>query len=445
MAFDTFDHGIHPEYFKDFTAKKAIEAAPIPKRVIIPLQQHIGAPCQPLVNKKDEVVEGQKIGDAKAFISAPVHASISGKVKDIAKYPYPGGGKVDSIVIEGDGAAPGFGQDGEVSLDLDSFTPEDMRLKIREAGIVGMGGAGFPTHVKLTPPDNKKVGTLIINGCECEPYLNTDYRMMLEETKKLLWGILSIMKVVGAEKTCIGVEVNKLDAIKAIKGEIEAYPQIEVVPLDVKYPQGAEKMLIKAILDKKVPLGRLPLDVNVLVSNVATAVAIYNALRYNRPLIERVVTVAGAGIKEPKNLLVRVGTSFREVIDMCGGFVEGQQKVIMGGPLMGVAQGDLSVPIVKGTSGIIALMKGDIQPGKYDPCIRCAACVDVCPVYLMPLKIADFGNFHRLEEFKAFGGMACIECGCCSFVCPSKRPLVQWIRVGKVRLREDEQKETKAA
>ena len=445
MAFDTFDRGIHPKYFKDFTANKAIETAPIPKRVIIPLQQHIGAPCQPLVKKKDEVVEGQKIGDVEAFISAPVHASISGKVKDIAKYPYPGGGKVDSIVIEGDGTSPGFSQDEEVYMDLDSFTPEDMRLKIREAGIVGMGGAGFPTHVKLTPPNNKTVGTLIINGCECEPYLNTDYRVMLEETKKLLWGILSIMKVVGAKKAYVGVEVNKLDAIEAIKEETKAYPQIEVVPLDVKYPQGAEKMLIKAVLDKKVPLGKLPFDVDVLVSNVGTAIAIYNALRYSRPLIERVVTIAGAGIKEPKNLLVRVGTSFKEVIEVCGGFVEGQQKVIMGGPLMGEAQGDLSVPVVKGTTGIIALMKDNIQPGKYDPCIRCADCVDVCPVYLMPLKIADFGNFHKLKEFKAFGGMACIECGCCSFVCPSKRPLVQWIRVGKVRLREEEQKETEAA
>ncbi len=445
MALNTFDHGIHPEYFKDFTAKKAVEKAPIPKRVIIPLQQHIGAPCQPLVKKKDEVIEGQKIGDVKAFISAPVHASISGKVKDIGKYPYPGGGKVVSVVIEGDGTSPGFSQDEEVFLDLESLTPEDIRDKVREAGIVGMGGAGFPTHVKLTPPDGKKVGTLIINGCECEPYLNTDYRMMLEDTKKLLWGILAIMKVVGAEKTYVGVEVNKLDAIDKIRTETESYSNIEVVPLDVKYPQGAEKMLIKAILNKKVPLGRLPLDVDVLVSNVGTAIAIYDALRYNRPLIERVVTVAGAAIKEPKNLLVRVGTSLKEAIDVCGGMVDGQHKVIMGGPLMGVAQGDLSAPIVKGTSGIVALMEDDIQPGEYKPCIRCAACVDVCPVYLMPLKIADFGNFHRLEQFKGFGGMACIECGCCSFVCPSKRPLVQWIRIGKARLREAQQKETKAA
>jgi electron transport complex protein RnfC len=445
MAFDTFDHGIHPLYFKDFTSHKKIEKAPVPKRVVIPLQQHIGAPCQPLVQKKDEVVEGQKIGDVKAFVSAPVHASISGKVKDIAKYSYPGGGKVEAIVIEGDGTSPGFAEEEEISLDLESLTPEDMRLKIREAGIVGMGGAGFPTHVKLSPPDNKKISTLIINGCECEPYLNCDYRMMLEETKKLLWGMFAVMKVVGAEKAYIGVEVNKLDAIEKIKKEIRPYPHVEVVPLEVKYPQGAEKMLIKAILDKIVPMGRLPFDVDVLVSNVGTAIAIYNALRYGRPLIERVVTVAGVGVNESKNLLVRLGTSFNEVIDACGGFVEGQHKVIMGGPLMGVALGDLSAPVIKGTTGIIALMKDDIQPGKYDPCIRCADCVDVCPVYLMPLKIADFGNFHRLEEFKAFGGMACIECGCCSFVCPSKRPLVQWIRIGKARLREAEQKETEAA
>ncbi|MFQ5902014.1 MAG: electron transport complex subunit RsxC, partial [Thermodesulfobacteriota bacterium] len=346
MALKTFKHGIHPEYCKELASGKKIETAPIPKRVIIPLQQHVGAPCSPLVKKGEEVSQGQKIGDTQAFVSSPVHASISGKVKDIAPCPYPVGGKINSIIIEGDGSSPDYPEEKEISLDPEALSPDDIRLKVREAGIIGMGGAAFPTHVKLTPPKGVKIDTVVINACECEPYLTADHRLMVEESQRLMWGIKVVMKAVGAKRAVIGVEVNKPDAIDALKKELNAFPNIELVSLETKYPQGAEKMLIKAVLDRCVPVGKLPFDVGVVVNNVGTMVAIYHALSDSRPLIERVVTVTGKGIKEPKNLKLKVGTTFKEAIDLCGGLTaNGKTKVLMGGPMMGIAQMDLSVPV----------------------------------------------------------------------------------------------------
>lgn len=441
MAFRTFAHGIHPEYHKELTAQKGIEKAPLPSKVIIPLQQHIGQPCRPLVKKGEEVVEGQKIGDVEAFISAPIHSSVTGKVLSIEPYPFPLGGKVEAVVIQRTGEEAEGPSDEEIGLpDLPSLTPQEIRSAVREAGIVGMGGATFPTHVKLSPPENKKIDTVIINGCECEPYLTADHRLMVEEGEKIIWGALAIKKAVGAERIYIGVEVNKEDALSSLKEKTRTFPEAEVVPLEVKYPQGAEKMLIKAILNRDVPLGGLPMDVGVVVQNVGTAFAIYMALKRKRPLIERVVTVTGSGIKEPKNLLVRIGTPFKDVIEVCGGMKEGRKKVVMGGPMMGIAQNSLDAPVIKGTTGILVLKDGEILEDGYEPCIRCASCVEACPMNLMPLKIGDFGRLHRVEEFKEYGGMACIECGCCSFVCPSKRPLVHWIRIGKIRVREEERK-----
>ncbi len=440
MAFKTFAHGIHPEYHKEATAHKGIEKAPIPSKVIIPLQQHIGKPCKALVKKGEEVVCGQKIGDVEAFISSPVHASVTGKVLSVEPYPHPLGGKVEAVVIQRTGEEEEGPQGNPGPPDLDSLTPEEIRKRVREAGIVGMGGATFPTHVKLSPPENKRIDTVIINGCECEPYLTADHRLMVEEGEGVLWGALAIKKAVGAERIYIGVEENKMDALTILKQKASAFSGIEVVALETKYPQGAEKMLIKAILDRDVPVGGLPMDVGVVVQNVGTAFAIYRALKEERPLIERVVTVTGSGIREPKNLLVRIGTPFRDVIEACGGMKEGRKKVIMGGPMMGIAQMDLDVPVIKGTTGIVVFGEEEIELDGYEPCIRCASCVEACPMNLMPLKIGDFGRLHMVEEFKAYGGMACIECGCCSFVCPSKRPLVHWIRIGKIRVREAERK-----
>jgi len=436
MGIGTFDRGIHPEYHKELTAGKRIESAALPKVVIIPLQQHAGALCEPLVKKGDTVVEGQKIGDVLAFISAPVHASISGKVKDIELAHHPVGVRTLSIIIEGDGAVKQWPVNEKVSLD--SFNPDAIREKIREAGIVGMGGAGFPSSVKLQPPKGVTIDTVILNGCECEPYLTADHRLMVEEPEKVVWGLKAIMKAVGASKGIIGIEENKPDAVEAVKKAASGPSGVSVVVLEAKYPQGAEKMLIQAAIKRKVPVGKLPLDAGVLVNNVGTAVAFYEALNWGKPLIERALTVSGNAVREPKNLRVRIGTSFEDVLNQCGGIIrDGEVEVLNGGPMMGVAQGSLSAPVVKGTSGITALRGVSLKPAGYGPCIKCASCVEACPMGLMPYRLGDYGKAHRTAEFKGWAGLSCIECGCCSYICPAKRPLVQWIRIAKFKVREE--------
>jgi electron transport complex protein RnfC len=442
MDLKTFKRGVHPDYYKDLTSARAIEQAALPKRVIIPLQQHIGEPCQPVVKKGDAVVEGQKIGEAHAFVSAPVHASIGGKVKEVALQPYPAGGRVLSVVIDGDGSTKVW-NGGEVGLELADLQRAALREAVRDAGIVGMGGAAFPAVVKLSPPGEKRVDSVILNGCECEPYLTADDRLMVEEPEKVLWGLRVIMKAVGAPSGYIGIEDNKPEAIKAIsKAKDKIAPDVKVVVLETKYPQGAEKMLIKAVLNRVVPVGKLPFDVGVVVHNVGTAFSIYEAVKYKKPLIERVITVSGNGVGEPKNLRVRIGTTFEDILGWCGGVGgEGEVEILSGGPMMGVAQTTLKVPVVKGTSGITVIAGREVKPSKYDPCIRCSSCVEVCPMGLMPYRIGDMGRLMRTAEFKAWNGPSCIECGCCTFICPAKRPLVEWIRVGKVKLRESERGE----
>ena len=434
MGHKTFERGVHPSYYKELTSAKGIVPAALPKAVVIPLVQHTGAPCEPLVKKGEVVAEGQKIGEVKAFVSAPVHASISGKVKDIELAQHPGGYRCAAIVIEGDGSAKEWGAAAGVA-DLNALTQEAIREAVREAGIVGMGGAAFPTSIKLSPPKGKSIEAVILNGCECEPYLTADHRMMVEEPDKVVWGLRALMKATGASKGYIGIEENKPDAIEALKKAISS-PEIQIVVLAAKYPQGAEKMLIQAALGRKVPPGKLPFDVGVIVNNVGTAIAIYEALNWGKPLIERVVTVSGNGVREPRNLKVRIGTSFDEVIAQCGGLVEGKEiEVLNGGPMMGVAQPTLNVPVVKGTSGITAIAADVIKSSNYEPCIRCASCVEVCPMGLMPYRLGDYGKAYRTADFKAWDGLTCIECGCCSYVCPAKRPLLQWIRLGKLKLR----------
>ncbi len=445
MEIRTFKRGIHPSYNKEATEGKPIERVALPQRVVIPLLQHAGAPCNVVVKKGDSVEEGQKIGEPAAFVSAPVHATISGKVKDVVAWHHPAGGKVLSVVIEGDGSARDWQDAGltEVLDELDSLSPPRLRDIMKEAGIVGLGGAMFPTYVKLSPPEGKKIDTVILNGCECEPFLTSDHRLMVEMPARVVWGLVAIMKAVGARDGYIGIEDNKPDAVRAIEDVLKGagMDNIKIVVLETKYPQGAEKMLIDAVLGRKVPTGGLPMDVGVVVNNVGTAKAVYDAIKFGMPLIERVVTVSGNGVKEPKNLLVRIGTSFEDVLDLCGGLEHAEDEevaILNGGPLMGVAQKDLSVPVVKGTSGITVLAARELKPPGYMPCIRCGSCVEVCPMGLMPYKIADAARLGVGGIFKDFGGSACIECGCCAFVCPSKRPLVQWIRVGKINLRKDE-------
>jgi len=436
MNLKTFDKGVHPSDNKELTANKAVKTAALPGTVIIPLQQHIGPPCQCLVKKGDIVSEGQPIGEGTSFISAPVHASISGKVKDIDNYPHPSGRKVLSVVIEGDGEIKQW--KALKNVKIDDIDPEVIRDKVRGAGIVGMGGAAFPTSVKLTLPKGKKIDTVILNGCECEPYLTSDYRVMLESPQKVVWGLRALMRASGASRGIIGIEENKLEAVHAIRDAISGALDLEVMVLETKYPQGAEKMLIQAAIRRKVPTGALPLEVGVLVNNVGTAAAIYDVFHYDKPLIERIVTLSGDALNSPCNLLVRVGTSFEDVIKECGGIKDSfaEVEVLNGGPMMGITQSTLAVPVIKGTSGITVLGAADIKKKPIEPCIRCASCVEACPMGLMPYRLGDLGIMARAEEFSAWSGMDCIECGCCSYVCPSRRPLLQWIRVGKLRVRQ---------
>lgn len=408
----------------------AVERAIEPKLVVIPMQQHIGAPCEPTVKAGDEVKVGQKIGEAKGFVSVPVHASVSGKVVAVEPRLYTGGTVVTCVVIESDmqnTLCPDIAPKGTV----EALTADEIKNVIKEAGIVGMGGAAFPTHVKLAPPPDKKVDTVILNGAECEPYLTADHRLMLESPEDVVDGLKALMKALSVKKGFIGIESNKPDAIEAIYNAAKGIEGIEVVALKTKYPQGAEKQLIYACTGREVPSGGLPADAGVVVNNVGTAAAVAKAIKTGMPLVERIVTITGAGVKTPKNLMVKIGTSFKEVVEQCGGLNGQAGKIVAGGPMMGITQFSLDVPVIKGTSGILILSENEARLPKPSNCIRCGKCVDVCPINLMPINISANALLDRFEQAEALHAMDCIECGSCSFVCPAKRPLVDSIRVAK--------------
>ncbi|MBS4535952.1 electron transport complex subunit RsxC [Clostridium sp. D2Q-14] len=425
----TFKGGIHPPHFKKATEKLAIEKSQEPKMVYIPMQQHIGAPCESIVKVGDTVKVGQKIGESKAFVSAPIHSSVSGKVKKIQRMDTPTG-KATTVVIESDGKNE-IDESIKPKGDIKNLSREEIISIIKEAGITGMGGAGFPTHVKLSPPSEKKIDTVILNGAECEPYLTADHRLMLEKPEMVIKGLEAIMKAVDVKKGYIGIENNKPDAIEIMTKAAYDDEKIEIIPLETKYPQGDEKRLIHAITQREVPSGALPMDVGVVVNNVGTAHAIENAIETGMPLIERIATITGSGIKNPKNLLIKIGTPFSEIIEECGGFKDKPGKVIMGGPMMGLAQFTIEVPTIKGTSGILILNEQDAKIPDPDPCIRCGKCVNICPVNLQPLFISKLSLKKMYDEAESYNPLSCIECGSCSFICPSKRPLLQSIRVAK--------------
>lgn len=427
MKKKTFPHGTHPPEHKDLTADKPLETMPPPEKVYIPLQQHFGAPAKPLVKKGDEVFLGQKIGEAPALFSASVHSSVSGKVLSVEANNHPLGRPVLTVTIANDGEDKRPEVFPEIK-DPFSLAPEKIREFIREAGVVGMGGAAFPTAVKLSPPKEKPIDTIIINGCECEPVLTADYRMMLEFTDDIIEGSELIRQTTGARKVIFGIEDNKPEAFHLLR-EKNSRPEAEVVLVKTKYPQGAEKNLIYALLKREVPRGGLPFDVGVVVQNVATAKAVWDAVRHGKPLYERVMTVSGLGVNNPKNLLVRIGTPFREVFDFCGGVKEGVNTIIMGGPMMGLAQWSLDTPVVKGTSGLLAWT--DPNPPSEYPCIRCGRCVSHCPMGLVPTELMKLARNGLYPESESWGILDCVECGSCQFSCPAHIPLVHWIRLGK--------------
>ena len=421
--------GVHPSERKEYTEHLALKRFPDPEEVVIPLSMHAGAPANPVVQVGDEVKVGQKIGEAAAFISSPVHSSVSGTVTAIENRGHATRGECLSVVIRSDGKNTLHGS-VQPHKGLEELTPDEIVEIVKEAGIVGMGGAGFPTSVKLKPA--KPVDTILLNGCECEPLLTADHRVLLEFADDVIYGLKAIIKAVGAEKGVIVIEDNKPDAIQLMNEKTADLDNIEVVAAKTKYPQGAEKMLIKRVTGRKVPSGGLPADVGCIVSNISTTKAIADAILTGMPLIERVVTVTGERVKNPGNFIVKIGTNTKDLIDYCGGIIGEDVTIKAGGPMMGFLLTDTNVPIMKGSNGIIAV---DTDHTVEQPCIKCGRCMDVCPMELSPLYFAKFADEENWQGMKDKNVMDCIECRCCEYICSSKIPLVTKIKAGKNAVR----------
>ena len=427
--------GIHPADNKEWSKDKAIEVLELPGEVRVVLTQHIGAPATPKVAKGDKVLTGQLIAEAVGFVSANIHSPISGTVTAIDSLPNGQGQRQNMIVIkrEGDEWVESIDRSPEHKREC-SLDPKDIIAKIKDAGIVGLGGAQFPAHVKLSIPDGQKAEVLIINGVECEPYLTSDYRNMLERGQMLLTGIEIIMRAIGVERAVIGVENNKPDAIAHLNALItkDNYRGIEVMPLKLRYPQGGEKQLIAAVTGRQVPPPpALPISVGAVVCNVSSAIAIYEAVQKNKPLIERVVTVTGKHLSSTHNLMVRFGTSVNTLIEKAGSLPEGDVKILNGGPMMGRAIVDTTSPVIKGCSGITILSGAEAARGKEMSCIKCAKCVSACPMGLEPYLLSKLAKLQKWDMAEEHNTVDCIECGCCSYTCPSNLPLLDYIRVGK--------------
>lgn len=427
-----FKGGIHPKEYKELTEHLAPVLLESPEQVVIPVSQHIGAPAIPVVEKKDKVQKGQVIAKAGGFVSVPIHSPVSGTVKKIDLAPHILGKPQTAIYIENDGEYETVETDGVT--DWENADPGDLKNRIFNAGVVGLGGATFPTHVKLSPPEGKTIDTVILNGAECEPFLTADHRLMLDRPLEVIGGLRIFMKILGQKQGIIAIEENKPDAIDAIQKAADRFPGIHVAVMKVKYPQGAEKQLIRAMTGRYIPSGGLPMDVGCVVQNVATASAAYRAVALGQPLTGRFCTVTGDAIARPMNLEISVGTPLQTLIDFCGGLTEDVLKVIAGGPMMGIGIGDLEAPTMKGTGGLLCLSKKLVTALPENPCIRCGTCVRNCPMGLLPTTIAMAVKNEQIDLAEKFGAMDCIECGCCSFGCPSRIPLVQYIRVGKAEI-----------
>lgn len=426
--------GVHPPECKAQTQGLAIEIMPVPDELELVLGQHIGAPCTATVAKRDEVIEGALIGEVKKGLGVPLHSPVAGKIKNLATSVHPVRVSAPSITIEVDRqAAPVHYR----KVDWRQLAGADLLAKIHDAGIIGIGGAGFPTHVKLNPPAGSPVDTLVLNGAECEPYITADHRQMLENPSQIVEGAKIILKILGINECVIGIENNKPDAIREMTKAAEQASggeySIKIQPLQVKYPQGSEKQLIQAITGRKVPAMALPSAVGVVVQNVTTAKAIYDAVVYGKPLYEKVVTIAGKGIARSANLQVKIGTKISDIVKYLGGLQPGLAKVVMGGPMMGFAVSSLEVPVTKTTSAILFLTEDEIDTKPHSQCIRCGWCLDACPMGLEPKEIGIYVEANRAQDTAQFGVFDCFECGSCAYVCPAKRPLVQFVRLAKMK------------
>ena len=435
-----FYGGVHPPAFKTLTSDGPIKRAFIPKRVVIPLSQHAGSPAQPVVAVGDAVAVGTLIAKATGFISSQVHATIGGKVTKISHSPTPTLARALSITIESQG-----GEDQEFKAPakrqgIGSLSPKELIDIIRDAGIVGLGGAAFPTHVKLVPPPEKGIDSVILNGAECEPYLTCDHRLMLERPKDIFKGLEIIARALGARDSYIAIEDNKLSSIYAMERALSAFSfqssafSVKIVTLKTKYPQGAEKQVIKAVLNRVVPAGGLPMDDGCLVQNVGTAVAVYEAVHLGKPLIERAITITGPCVKEPMNIYARIGTLISDLVALTGPFLKPAKKVIAGGPMMGIAQYTMDVPVIKGTSGVLLLSKDEIDEAPESVCIRCGKCIEVCPMGLTPTTLMYNVKNKRFKEAKELGIAHCYECAACAYACPAKIPLLDYMKFGKSKI-----------
>jgi len=442
----TFPHGVHPPERKSFSEEAAIEVMPQPEKVILPLLQNIGAPSKSIVKAKQTVQMNDLLAEAGGFVSSNLHSPISGKVQKNVSVTLPNGRHVPALQIKADGEQLSglalrddiFGGDWPTT-GLEKFDSKAITDAVQKAGIVGLGGAAFPTHVKLVPNDKKPVDTLIINGCECEPYLTPDYRLMIEAPESIISGALLAARAAGAKNIYIGVEKNKPKAISVLK-KAASGTGITIAVLKTKYPQGSEKQLILAITKREVPLGALPLDVGVVVSNVGSAACIARAVLRNKPLTHRIISVTGGGIQTPKNVLAPIGVSYGELIDFCGGLKSNAARIISGGPMMGFAFADLSAPVTKGTSGVTVLTQSDIHTENETSCVRCGRCVDACPMNLVPTRLALASRNKNLDLAERYNIMACFECGSCAYICPANLPIVQLVRMGKALLMAQKKK-----
>ena len=426
MKFRTFKGGAHPNDGKAMSRDAQIENLLPGKELVFPLSQHIGAPAKAVVNVGDRVLAGQLIGEKSGFISANIYSSVSGIVKKIEPRLVATGGMVQSVVIENDELyeeAPRLHDKSPLEL-----SREEIIDIIERAGIVGMGGAGFPTNVKLSPKNPEKIDSIIVNGAECEPYLTSDYRRMIEQPQELVKGLKIVLSLFDGAKGYFGIENNKPEAIRILSEMVKDEPDIFVVPLKTKYPQGGERCMIKAITDREINSKMLPADAGCIVHNIDTIYAIYNAVYDGRPLTKRIITVTGDAIRRPSNFQVYLGTSLREIADAAGGFVCEPEKIISGGPMMGFSFFNLDVPAVKGSSSVLAFTKDAVKASSPSPCIRCARCAKACPEHLLPMKLAALADTGNMEEFRKLHGLECVECGCCSFVCPAKRQVTQSVK-----------------